>query len=131
MIRPFYSETERYGAFSVAGESVYDRPFQWGSKRTGPDLARVGGRYSDEWHVIHLMNPRAVVPESNMPGYPWLAEKVVDPELVQTKMRGLQRLGDPYTDAEIEAAASRVANKTEMDALIAYLQSLGLARSGR
>ncbi len=131
MIRPFRSETERYGAYSVAGESVYDRPFQWGSKRTGPDLARVGGRYSDEWHVIHLMDPRAVVPESNMPGYPWLAENLVDPEEVQAKMRGLQTLGDPYSDEEIEAAANAVANKTEMDALVAYLQSLGRARSGR
>ncbi len=131
MIRPFRSETERYGAYSVAGESVYDRPFQWGSKRTGPDLARVGGRYSDEWHVIHLMDPRAVVPESNMPGYPWLSKNMVDPEEVQTKMRGLQMLGDPYSDEEIEAAAAVVADKTEMDALVAYLQSLGRARSGR
>ena len=131
MVRPFRSETERYGAFSVAGESVYDRPFQWGSKRTGPDLARVGGRYSDEWHVIHLMNPRSVVPESNMPGYPWFAERMVDPELVQKKMRTLQTLGDPYTDEEIEAAAGAVAGKSEMDAMVAYLQGLGLARSGR
>jgi len=131
MVRPFRSETERYGAFSVAGESVYDRPFQWGSKRTGPDLARVGGRYSDQWHVIHMMDPRAVVPESNMPGYPWLAEAQVDPELIQKKMRGLQTLGDPYTDEEIEAAAALVAGKSEMDAMVAYLQSLGLARSGR
>lgn len=131
MIRPFHSETERYGAFSVAGESVYDRPFQWGSKRTGPDLARVGKRYSDEWHFIHLMDPRAVVPESNMPGYPWLAENTVDPDVIQRKMRGLQLLGDPYSDEEIEAAAAVVAGKTEMEALIAYLQSLGLARSGR
>jgi cytochrome c oxidase cbb3-type subunit 2 len=131
MIRPFRSETERYGAYSVAGESVYDRPFQWGSKRTGPDLARVGGRYSDEWHVIHLMDPRAVVPESNMPGYPWLASNPVDAEEIQNKLRGLQTLGDPYTDEEIAAAVSVVAGKTEMDALIAYLQSLGLARSGR
>jgi cytochrome c oxidase cbb3-type subunit 2 len=131
MIRPFRSETERYGAYSVEGESVYDRPFQWGSKRTGPDLARVGGRYSNEWHVIHLMDPRAVVPESNMPGYPWLAENSVDPELIQRKMRGLQMLGDPYSDEEIDAAADVVSGKTEMDALIAYLQSLGLARSGR
>jgi cytochrome c oxidase cbb3-type subunit 2 len=131
MIRPFRSETERYGAYSVAGESVYDRPFQWGSKRTGPDLARVGGRYSDEWHVIHLMDPRAVVPESNMPGYPWLAENTIDPELVQRKMRGLQLLGDPYSDEEITAASAVVSGKTEMDALVAYLQSLGLARSGR
>lgn len=131
MVRPFRSETERYGAFSVAGESVYDRPFQWGSKRTGPDLARVGGRYSDQWHVIHMMDPRAVVPESNMPGYPWLAEAQVDPELIQKKMRGLQTLGDPYTDEEIAAAAALVAGKSEMDAMVAYLQSLGLARSGR
>lgn len=131
MIRPFRSETERYGAYSVAGESVYDRPFQWGSKRTGPDLARVGGRYSDEWHVIHLTDPRAVVPESNMPGYPWLSSSMVDPEEVQTRMRGLQTLGDPYTDDEIEAAAGLVAGKSEMDALVAYLQSLGRARSGR
>lgn len=131
MIRPFRSETERYGAYSVAGESVYDRPFQWGSKRTGPDLARVGGRYSDEWHVIHMMDPRAVVPESNMPGYPWLAENSIDPEEIQTRMRGLQMLGDPYSDEEIAAAAGVVAGKTEMDAMVAYLQSLGLARSGR
>ncbi|HLF29825.1 MAG TPA: cytochrome-c oxidase, cbb3-type subunit II [Xanthomonadales bacterium] len=131
MIRPFRSETERYGAYSVAGESVYDRPFQWGSKRTGPDLARVGGRYSDEWHVIHLLNPRNVVPESNMPGYPWLAEHNVDPQAVATKMQALQFLGDPYTDEEIAAAADVVRGKTEMDALIAYLQGLGHARSGR
>ena len=131
MIRPFRSETERYGPFSVAGESVYDRPFQWGSKRTGPDLARVGGRYSDEWHVIHLMNPRDVVPASNMPGYPWLAENIVDGELVQRKMGLLRILGDPYTDEEIAAAADAVAGKTEMQALIAYLQGLGLARSRR
>jgi cytochrome c oxidase cbb3-type subunit 2 len=131
MIRPFRSETERYGPFSVAGESVYDRPFQWGSKRTGPDLARVGGRYSDEWHVIHLMNPRDVVPASNMPGYPWLAENIIDGELVQRKMGILQTLGDPYTDKEIAAAADAVTGKTEMQALIAYLQGLGLARSRR
>jgi cytochrome c oxidase cbb3-type subunit 2 len=131
MIRPFRSETERYGAYSVAGESVYDRPFQWGSKRTGPDLARVGGRYSDEWHVIHLMNPRDVVPESNMPGYPWLMEGSVNGETVQRKMGVLQILGDPYTDEEIAAAADAVSGKTEMQALIAYLQGLGLARSGR
>jgi cytochrome c oxidase cbb3-type subunit 2 len=131
MIRPFRSETERYGAFSVAGESVYDRPFQWGSKRTGPDLARVGARYSDEWHVIHLINPRDVVPESNMPGYPWLLENTVDGELIQRKMRALQTLGDPYSDEEITAAAAAVEGKTEMDAMVAYLQGLGLARSGR
>jgi len=131
MIRPFRSETERYGKFSVAGESVYDRPFQWGSKRTGPDLARVGGRYSDDWHVIHLINPRDVVPESNMPGYPWLLESTVDGELVQRKLGVLQTLGDPYTDEEIATAADAVNGKTEMEALIAYLQGLGLTRSGR
>jgi cytochrome c oxidase cbb3-type subunit 2 len=131
MIRPFRSETERYGKFSVAGESVYDRPFQWGSKRTGPDLARVGGRYSDDWHYIHLINPRDVVPESNMPGYPWLADKVLDGALVQKKMQVLQTLGDPYSDEEIAAAPQAVEGKTEMEALIAYLQGLGLARSGR
>jgi cytochrome c oxidase cbb3-type subunit 2 len=131
MIRPFRSETERYGAYSVAGESVYDRPFQWGSKRTGPDLARVGGRYSDEWHVIHLINPRDVVPESNMPGYPWFLENTVDPELMQRKMSVLQTLGDPYTDEEIAAAPDAVNGKTEMDAMVAYLQGLGHARSGR
>jgi len=131
MVRPFRSETERYGPYSVAGESVYDRPFQWGSKRTGPDLARVGGRYSDDWHIIHLMNPRDVVPESNMPGYPWLAENTVDGELIQKKMKVLQTLGDPYTDEEISAAATAVEGKTELQALIAYLQGLGRARSGR
>jgi cytochrome c oxidase cbb3-type subunit 2 len=131
MVRPFRSETERYGPYSVAGESVYDRPFQWGSKRTGPDLARVGGRYSDDWHLIHLLNPRDVVPESNMPAYPWLAEQAVDGELVQKKMQVLQRLGDPYTDEQIAAAASEVEGRSEMEALIAYLQGLGRARSGR
>ena len=131
MIRPFRSETERYGAYSVAGESVYDRPFQWGSKRTGPDLARVGGRYSDEWHFIHLNNPRDVVPESNMPGYPWLNTHTVDPDAVQNRMRALQRLGDPYSDEEIAAAPDQVRGKTELQALVAYLQGLGHARSGR
>jgi cytochrome c oxidase cbb3-type subunit 2 len=131
MIRPFRSETERYGPYSVAGESVYDRPFQWGSKRTGPDLARVGGRYSDDWHVIHLVNPRDVVPESNMPGYPWLLENTVDGALVQKKMQVLKTLGDPYTEEEVAAAAAAVDGKTEMEALITYLQGLGLARSGR
>ena len=131
MIRPFLSETERYGPYSVAGESVYDRPFQWGSKRTGPDLARVGGRYSDDWHVIHLINPRDVVPESNMPGYPWLAENTVDGELVQKKMKVLQTLGDPYTDEQIAGAVEAVDGMTEMEALVRYLQGLGLARSGR
>jgi cytochrome c oxidase cbb3-type subunit 2 len=131
MIRPFRSETERYGPYSVAGESVYDRPFQWGSKRTGPDLARVGGRYSDEWHYIHMNNPRDVVPESNMPGYGWLADNTISGELVQKKMRRLSMLGDPYTDEDIAAAPAAVEGKTEMDAVIAYLQGLGRARSGR
>jgi cytochrome c oxidase cbb3-type subunit 2 len=131
MIRPFRSETERYGPYSVAGESVYDRPFQWGSKRTGPDLARVGGRYSDDWHRAHLINPRDLVPESNMPAYPWLLDATIDGELIQRKMRALQTLGDPYSDEQIEAALAAVEGKTEMDAMIAYLQGLGLARSGR
>jgi cytochrome c oxidase cbb3-type subunit 2 len=132
MIRPFRSETERYGPYSVAGESVYDRPFQWGSKRTGPDLARVGGRYSDDWHRIHLINPRDVVPESNMPGFPWFEENRVDGQLVQKKMQRLKTYGgDPYTDEEIASAPAEVEGKTEMDAMIAYLQALGHARSGR
>jgi cytochrome c oxidase cbb3-type subunit 2 len=125
MIRPFRAETERYGHYSVAGEFVYDRPFQWGSKRTGPDLARVGGRYTDEWHRIHLINPRDVVPESNMPGYPWLATHAADAAGVAAKMRALRTLGHPYTDAEIAAAPEAVKDRTEMDALIAYLQVLG------
>ena len=128
MIRPFRSETERYGPYTTAGETVYDRPFQFGSKRTGPDLARVGGRYSDEWQRLHLIDPRALVPESNMPGYPWLAERVVDPDLVTRKMRALQMVGDPYSDEQIAAAAAEVEGKTEMDALIAYLQGLGTNR---
>jgi cytochrome c oxidase cbb3-type subunit 2 len=132
MIRPFRSETERYGPYSVAGESVYDRPFQWGSKRTGPDLARVGGRYSDDWHRIHLINPRDVVPESNMPGFPWFEDNMVDGQLVQKKMQRLKTWGgDPYTDEEIASAPADVEGKTEMDAMIAYLQALGHARSGR
>ncbi len=130
-VRPFRSETERYGPYSVAGESVYDRPFQWGSKRTGPDLHRVGGRYSDDWHRIHLINPRDVVPESNMPGYPWLAENTVDGEEVANKMRWLQKVGDPYTDEQIAGAAAAVDGKTEMEAVIAYLQDLGTTRTGR
>jgi len=125
MIRPFRAETERYGHYSVAGEFVYDRPFQWGSKRTGPDLARVGGRYSDEWHRTHLNNPRDVVPESNMPGYPWLATTKLDPDSVVPKMRALKRLGDPYTDEEIASAPKELEGKTEEDALIAYLQGMG------
>jgi len=127
MVRPFRAETERYGHYSVAGEFVYDRPFQWGSKRTGPDLARVGGRYNDEWHRIHLMNPRDVVPESNMPGYPWLAKAVVDGATIQTHMKTLRTLGHPYSDEEIAAAPALVKGRTEMDALIAYLQGLGTA----
>ena len=125
MIRPFRAETERYGHYSVAGEFVYDRPFQWGSKRTGPDLARVGGRYSDEWHKTHLNNPRDVVPESNMPNYPWLARTRLKPEDVVPKMRALKRMGDPYTEQEIAAAPAELADKTEEDALVAYLQGLG------
>ena len=130
-IRPFRSETERYGPYSVAGEHVYDRPFQFGSKRTGPDLARVGGRYSDEWHRIHMINPRDVVPESNMPGYPWLADAMVDGELITAKLRALQTLGDPYTDEQIASAAGAVEGRTELEALIAYMQNLGLVRSAR
>ncbi|MDX1431497.1 MAG: cytochrome-c oxidase, cbb3-type subunit II [Gammaproteobacteria bacterium] len=131
MIRPFRAETERYGHYSVAGEFVYDRPFQWGSKRTGPDLARVGGRYSDEWHRVHLVNPRDVVPESIMPGYPWLAERPADAELVARKMRVLRALGHPYTDEQIEGAAAALQDKTEMDAIIAYLQNLGTSLKAR
>ena len=130
-IRPFRSETERYGPYSVAGEFVYDRPFQFGSKRTGPDLARVGKRYSDDWHRIHLINPRDVVPESNMPGYPWLADAMIDGELMKSKLRGLQILGDPYSDEEVAAAPGAVAGKSELDALVAYLQNLGTVRSAR
>jgi cytochrome c oxidase cbb3-type subunit 2 len=126
MIRPFRAETERYGHYSVAGEFVFDRPFQWGSKRTGPDLARVGGRYSDEWHRAHLNNPRDVVPESNMPGYPWLATTVLEPQSIVPKLRALQRLGDGYTEEEIAAAPKALQGKTEQDALIAYLQGLGI-----
>lgn len=125
MIRPFRAETQRYGNYSLAGESVYDRPFQFGSKRTGPDLARVGGRYSDEWHRIHLMNPRDLVPQSNMPAYPWLAQRLVDPDLIVRKLERLRLLGDPYTDEDIEGAAAAVEGRTELDALIAYLQGLG------
>lgn len=131
MVRPFVSESLRYGPASVAGESVYDRPFQWGSKRTGPDLARVGGRYTDEWHRLHLMNPRDLVPESNMPGFPWLADRQLDGDLITTKMKTLKMLGHPYSDAQIEGAAKKVEGVTEMDALIAYLQFLGLANNGR
>ncbi len=129
MIRPFQAETLRYGPYSVAGEFVYDRPFQWGSKRTGPDLARVGGRYSDEWHRVHLNNPRDVVPESNMPAYPWLAQKQVDSAGLPRRMEVLRTLGAPYTDEEIANAMEDVKGKTEMEAVIAYLQVLGTARS--
>jgi cytochrome c oxidase cbb3-type subunit 2 len=126
MIRPFRAETERYGHYSVAGEFVYDRPFQWGSKRTGPDLARVGGRYSDEWHRTHLDNPRDLVPESNMPNYPWLAATKLIPADVVPKMRALQRLSVPYSEQDIKDAPATLAEKTEQDALIAYLQGLGI-----
>ena len=127
MIRPFRAETLRYGHYSVAGESVYDHPFQWGSKRTGPDLARVGGKYSDEWHRVHLNNPRDVVPESNMPEYPWLTKNFVNAEQVPANMNALRKVGVPYTDEEIAKAAEEVAGKTEIEAVIAYLQGLGLA----
>jgi cytochrome c oxidase cbb3-type subunit 2 len=127
MIRPLRAETERYGHYSVAGESVYDHPFQFGSKRTGPDLARVGGRYSDEWHRIHLLNPRDVVPESNMPSYPWLARRQIDAEDTPSKMRALRKVGVPYTEEDVAGASKLVDGKTELEALIAYLQGLGLA----
>jgi len=125
MIRTLRFETERYGHYSLAGESVYDRPFQWGSKRTGPDLARVGGRYSDDWHRVHLNNPRDVLPESNMPGYQLLAKNTVNAEEIIGRMHALRTLGDPYTDADFAGAAAQVSNKTEQDAVIAYLQALG------
>jgi cytochrome c oxidase cbb3-type subunit 2 len=126
MIRPFRAETERYGHYSVAGESVYDHPFQWGSKRTGPDLARVGGRYGDEWHRVHLNNPRDVVPESNMPAYPWLAETPADATHIEKKLEVMRMLGVPYVDADIAGAKNELAGRTEQDALIAYLQVLGI-----
>ena len=125
MVRPFRAETERYGHYSLAGEYVYDRPFQWGSKRTGPDLHRVGGRYSDEWHRVHLINPRDVVPESIMPGYPWLETTMLDGDDIQAKMRGLRKLGSPYTDEQIANAPAALEGKSELDAMIAYLQGLG------
>jgi cytochrome c oxidase cbb3-type subunit II len=131
MIRPFRAETERYGHYSVAGESVYDRPFQWGSKRTGPDLARVGAKYSDDWHRTHLANPRDVVPESNMPGYPWLAKTPADASTIESKLKVLRVLGHPYTDADLAGAKQALAGKTEEDALIAYLQGLGTALKAR
>ena len=131
MIRPFRAETERYGHYSVAGEFVYDHPFQWGSKRTGPDLARVGGRYSDDWHRTHLINPRDVVPESNMPGFPWLDTGKLDGELTGKKMQTLRLVGVPYTDADIQGAKAAVQGKTEIEALIAYLQNLGTVISNK
>ncbi|HBA33439.1 MAG TPA: cytochrome-c oxidase, cbb3-type subunit II [Gammaproteobacteria bacterium] len=131
MIRPFRAETERYGHYSVAGEFVYDHPFQWGSKRTGPDLARVGGRYSDDWHRVHLINPRDVVPESNMPGFPWLETTPVDGESLPAKMKTLRMLGVPYTDQDIANSTEAVKGATEMDALIAYLQNLGTVIGNR
>jgi len=131
MIRPFRAETERYGHYSLAGEFVYDHPFQWGSKRTGPDLARVGGRYSDEWQRVHLHNPRDVVPESIMPGYPWLERTSIDDVDIETRMTVLRRLGLPYTDKEIESAPGQLQGKTELDALVAYLQGLGTAVKDR
>jgi cytochrome c oxidase cbb3-type subunit II len=127
MIRPFRAETERYGHYSVAGESVYDHPFQWGSKRTGPDLARVGGRYSDSWHRDHLNDPRSVVPESNMPSYSWLMDSKLNPKDVTPKLRAMKAVGVPYTEAQITEGANELMDKTEMDALVAYLQVLGTA----
>ena len=127
MVRPLRSETERYGHYSMAGESVYDHPFQFGSKRTGPDLARVGGRYTDAWHRIHLHHPRDVVPESNMPGFPWLEKNALDASLTPRKLKALRMVGVPYSDADIASASEAVTGKTEMDALIAYLQMLGVA----
>ena len=131
MIRPFRAETERYGHYSVAGEFVYDHPFQWGSKRTGPDLARVGGRYSDAWHRVHLTNPRDVVPESNMPGFPWLAKNTIDASMTPKKLQAMKTLGVPYSDADIAAASSAVEGKTELDALVSYLQVLGTSIKAR
>jgi cytochrome c oxidase cbb3-type subunit 2 len=127
MIRPFRAETERYGHYSVAGEFVYDHPFQWGSKRTGPDLQRVGGKYSDDWHRTHLNNPRDLVPESNMPGYPWLAKNAARSDDIETRMRALRSIGVPYSDADIAGARKQLAGKTEQDVLVAYLQVLGTA----
>jgi cytochrome c oxidase cbb3-type subunit 2 len=131
MVRPFRAETERYGHYSVGGEFVYDHPFLWGSKRTGPDLQRVGGRYSDDWHFAHLTNPRDVVPESNMPAFPWLAKNKLTGEMTAAKMKALKIVGVPYTDADIKGAADAVKGKTEMQALVAYLQHLGTAVSIR
>lgn len=125
MIRPFRDEKERYGHYSLASESIYDHPHQWGSKRTGPDLARVGGKYSDEWHIRHMVAPRSVVPESVMPNYPWLLGADIDPQRVQAHMRGMKAIGVPYTDADIESATMELEGMTEMDAMVAYLQVLG------
>jgi cytochrome c oxidase cbb3-type subunit II len=130
MVRPFRAETERYGHYSTAGEFIYDRPFLWGSKRTGPDLQRVGGRYSDDWHRAHLNNPRDVVPESIMPSYPWLAKNQLDTTQIKQRMEGLRYLGHPYTDEQINNAAKDLAGKSEQDALVAYLQSLGTSLKG-
>ncbi len=127
MIRPLVAETLRYGHYSVAGEFVYDHPFQWGTKRTGPDMHRVGGKYSDEWHRLHLTSPRDLVPESNMPAYPWLEKTPADADSIQAHMRALRAVGVPYTDTEIAAAPAEVKGKTELDAMVAYLQGLGLA----
>ncbi|MDO3387101.1 cytochrome-c oxidase, cbb3-type subunit II [Gilvimarinus sp. SDUM040013] len=125
MVRPLRAEVERYGHYSVAGESVYEHPFLWGSKRTGPDLARVGGRYSDDWHKVHLFDPRIVVPESNMPAFPWLYDNKLDGKHTENKMRAMRKVGVPYTDEDIEGAGDKVKGVTEMDALVAYLQQLG------
>ncbi|MCG2635388.1 MAG: cytochrome-c oxidase, cbb3-type subunit II [Gammaproteobacteria bacterium] len=130
MIRPFRAEAERYGRYSVAGESVYDHPFQWGSKRTGPDLARVGGRYSDDWHRVHMTNPRDLVPESNMPAYPWLAKRTLNAARTGSKMVALRRVGVPYSDADIEGAEASVSGRSELDAVVAYLQVLGTSLKG-
>ena len=127
MIRALRFETQRYGHFSTADESIYDRPFQWGSKRTGPDLARVGGKYSDDWQRLHLLDPRSMVPESNMPAYPWLATATIDGADLAARIRTLRKLGDPYTDADVDGAAAAVEGKSELDALVAYLQGLGIA----
>jgi len=127
MVRPLYAETKRYGPYSVVGESVYEHPFLWGSKRTGPDLARIGGRYSDDWHRLHLQNPRLLVPASKMPAYPWLQKVILDESITSKKMLVLRKLGVPYTDKDIENASKLVKGKTEEDALVAYLQQLGLA----
>ena len=131
MIRPLRADTERYGHYSVAGESVWDHPFLWGSKRTGPDLARIGEKYSDDWHQVHLINPRDVVPESNMPGFPWLLENKLDGELTAKKMEIFRNFGVPYTDADIQGGAASVKGKTEMEALIAYMQQLGTVMKQR